>query len=675
MASSFSFKELCILEELQAEISRMSHSYQTVEDQCDGTRKRIESTLAPTVNSAIAENVEQLQLCLKLLTNLRMNMHLFDESPLQLRINQLRGLEKLAEFLGRLKHERLSAYLRQPTGSGKTVLFGVIARLLGVKTLVLVPRTNLVTQTVEEFRDVVGFSEGDIGRVMQGTQELGRTITIATYQSHIAKMMKNGAAYRAAVQDCELIVCDEAHRSLGKATAQSIKEADGTDDEEDLDMAGSDEHMTDEEERAEAEVLADLNRISRKALKLGFTATAELASKSVGEHFGECISEEKHSDMIAAGICVPYKLISVSGEVTDLDLDVQMTEEHEASILKREKVYEKLIESYADALTTYRTAKKTVGYPLRGIVFCVNIEECDTFSAEAKEHGLHPEIVTGREAKSKDSDDVIKAAEERLVKGEIDLIITVKKLAEGWNNKQVNAVIWARACNSPADVVQGIGRSARAYNDPIYGPKTESHIFETCWKIKGKNGKQRRKRPLGIADALLRNGEDPSLICSNANGTKLEYEKTVTRGEIEVAIKAHFTPETWAQMKTADKKTLTLARKKYGIAIATLFGVEGDPVGYHSVHLAIGRAVWGEHDVLKEQDDHKLKATIETDIRTRFTPETWAQMKTADKKTLTLAGKKYGIAIATLFGVEGDPTNIQSFHLAIGRAVWGDESM
>lgn len=224
--------------------------------------------------------------------------------------------------------------------------------------------------------------------------------------------------------------------------------------------------------------------------------------------------------MVQAGMCVPFLLHQVDGTVREVMLDGHITEEIEGKILEEDKTYDKLAGEFARASKAYRKTQDESQYPLRGVAFCANVRECDIFAGVAAKYGVRCRVVTGREAKGKGGQPVIAEAERALVAGEFDLIVTVKKLAEGWDCKPVNAAIWARACNSAADVVQGIGRTGRSYYDEIFGKKTVSHIFETRWAPKSSDGRpasSRGFRLLGIEGALALNGEDPRLVCSNSD--------------------------------------------------------------------------------------------------------------------------------------------------------------
>ena len=251
----------------------------------------------------------------------------------------------------------------------------------------------------------------------------------------------------------EFIICDEGHRALGDVGQENL--------------SGFDRGY----EGVEKEL--DEGYIARRPVRVAFTATTELSEKSVRDFFGHEISAVSYSELIAAGILAKFKLIHTEGTVKDKEVEKgYLTEEEEVEILKREQIYEKLIIRYIEATDE-------IAEPLRTAVFCSNITECDKFATLAAGYGLKSRIVTSREKKNGDKDP-LKEAEAALLSGEINFIITVNKLGEGWNLPKLNAVILARATFSPARIIQPIGRAARGQKN-----KPFAYIFETQWKVVG----------------------------------------------------------------------------------------------------------------------------------------------------------------------------------------------
>ena len=174
------------------------------------------------------EQIDRLRLCTKLLINIIENLALLDQHDFQIRINQLQSVTKLIDFIRQAGHGDRVGYFHQPTGSGKTVLMSLVAKLLGVKTLVLVPKTYLLTQNKEEFLKYGFFAEEDIGLVGGGNYQIGKNITICTYQS-LSKLVQEE---NKAANGFELVMCDEAHKGLGPSTMETMEALVNEEDQE-----------------------------------------------------------------------------------------------------------------------------------------------------------------------------------------------------------------------------------------------------------------------------------------------------------------------------------------------------------------------------------------------------------------------------------------------------------
>lgn len=446
------------------------------------------------------------------------------------------------------------------------MLFGMMARLMDVKTVIFVPRTNLLSQTVDQLTKIVGIPGDQIGIVGGGKNDIGKNkkILVVTYQGHISKM-KSSEAYRREIGECELVICDEAHRSLGEMTQKHLKRS----EEEDKEVFGEfDDRMTTAEENAENTVLKDLKKyVPKEALTLGFTATPKLEKKDVSDTFKNLIASETHNDMVKAGILVRYKFVHTKGELDWESMQHKLTEEEEAEMLQEKGAYTKLLTAFKK---TQKEIQKSEKRRLRPVAFCVNIKACDDFVIAAENIGLKCRIVTSREAsKAGKNVDIIKEAEEALLKGGrrkggIDIIVSVDKLTEGWDFPRADAAIIARASQSPARVIQGAGRTARSYPGKEY-----SIIFETNWKISEKairdkiesiKKKYKKKDPDGtdkkseekkdkeidevldgmmsvigthtVAAAMAESGEtDIHEFCSMLNNAPLDFVQKIIPGE------------------------------------------------------------------------------------------------------------------------------------------------
>jgi hypothetical protein len=134
------------------------------------------------------------------------------------------------------------------------------------------------------------------------------------------------------------------------------------------------------------------------------------------------------------------------------------------------------------------------------------------------------------------------------------------------------------------------------------------------------------------------------------------------------------TPQSWADMNKEDKKQFKIFRMGLN-AIARKIGVEGNPANNHSVHLEIGRKIYGEeHKCLQYEEKpdltpEKLKQEI---LKLKPTPKSWVAMEVKERKRFKISG--IGLfAIARKFDVEGNPVSNLLPFLELGRKIYGKE--
>ena len=117
------------------------------------------------------------------------------------------------------------------------------------------------------------------------------------------------------------------------------------------------------------------------------------------------------------------------------------------------------------------------------------------------------------------------------------------------------------------------------------------------------------------------------------------------------------------------------------VAIATRFGVKGDPVNYHAIHLQLGEKIFGADTVILEKlkvarASKEVEALPPEELRPHLTkshnPDTWAEMTAKQKSAFRVPGSEMGLrALATRFGVEGNPVSNHAIHLELGEKIFG----
>lgn len=103
------------------------------------------------------------------------------------------------------------------TGAGKTIMCAALAMVLlmnKLQTIVIVPSSDLVTQTVEEFKDVLSNFDVTVGAYSGGAKEIDNPIVVATWQS-----LQNAPHYMSSFQ---AFIVDEAHGAKANVIKQLI---------------------------------------------------------------------------------------------------------------------------------------------------------------------------------------------------------------------------------------------------------------------------------------------------------------------------------------------------------------------------------------------------------------------------------------------------------------------
>lgn len=109
--------------------------------------------------------------------------------------------------------------LSLPTAAGKTIVFCSLIKDLGVNTLVMVHRDELVGQTVDKLRSI--WPGVNIGIVKAERNELGRQVTIASVQTlYSAKRLRQVGKF-------PLVIVDECHHGAAKYWRRAINTTSG----------------------------------------------------------------------------------------------------------------------------------------------------------------------------------------------------------------------------------------------------------------------------------------------------------------------------------------------------------------------------------------------------------------------------------------------------------------
>lgn len=364
--------------------------------------------------------------------------------------------------------------LSLPTGSGKTVIFSMLARHVQRKTLVIAHRDELLEQAYQKLRAV--YPEARIGIVKGRTQELWADVVVCGVQT-AAKRLEALKQYR-----FDLMVIDEAHHSAANSYRKVISGLGFADD--------------------------------RAKLLVGVTATAYRADRrGLGEIFQKITYERTILSMIREGYLCDARGVSVKTQfdisnvrtehgdfkVNDLALAIDLPERNEL-----------VVDSYKE---------QTPG--ARGVCFCANVEHAQHMADAFSAAGVPAAAIwgsMGMEARKR----TLRA----FADGRYQVLTNCAVLTEGFDEPSISAVVLARPTKSRSLYVQMVGRGLR-----IHPGKRECIVLDF-----GDNCGRHDLCNLGSLlsdDDHLRKARDGETVKETAERIEREEDEAL-RGQIQI---------------------------------------------------------------------------------------------------------------------------------------------
>jgi superfamily II DNA or RNA helicase len=299
--------------------------------------------------------------------------------------------------------------------SGKTICFGMLAQKLGVRTLVLAHREELLAQAAQKMRLVDPSASIGILRAEDATGYYTDICVASVQTAARGKRLDvlKGRGFR-------LCVVDEAHH----ATAESY-----------------------------CRVMNELGFLSDdpKKLLVGVTATAYRGDGiALGEIFEKVVFERTVLAMIKAGYLCDARGLSVrtGTDLSDIHTragDFAINELSDAiNIPARNRM---IAESYLEH-----------GADRRAVAFCCDVEHAQDLSKAFQDAGVACSPVWGDMDRKERSRTLSEYAN-----GDIQVLTNCAVLTEGWDDPATSAVLLARPTKSEVLYTQMVGRGLRAH--------------------------------------------------------------------------------------------------------------------------------------------------------------------------------------------------------------------
>ena len=338
-----------------------------------------------------------------------------------LREHQIEALDELA---GRLAHGATRTWVDAPTGSGKTIMFLALAAALGGSALVLVPRRNLAEQTAaalaRHFPSVTAHAEGPDAAGRPG-------VAICTYQAALRHQD------RMDWESIDLLICDEAHATLGAQTRKLLDRA-------------------------------------TNAVVVGFTATGATTTGHVEQVFGPVAATLDRVSAIERGILCPLRSLRVE-RALDLSDVARVRGDFDQASLGRALDRARWHRACADV---WEEHFQPLG--LAGVAYTATVAQAHALAEEMTERGVRAAAVSGQTPAKELQRVLFDFASER-----IDVLCNADLLTEGWDETRAAVVMHLAPTTSERVFVQRLGRVMR----PAPGKEAVSVEFLPAGELMG----------------------------------------------------------------------------------------------------------------------------------------------------------------------------------------------
>jgi len=306
------------------------------------------------------------------------------------------------------------------TGTGKTILSALDVRAVDpVRLLFVVHREQILDKTISEYREVLGGSGRDYGKLTGSVKQRDRRYIFATVQTlsqpDVLSQFKPDAF--------DYVIIDEAHRAAAPTHRRVM------------------EHFTPE-------------------FLLGMTATPERTDGfNVFELFDYNVPYEiRLNHALEEEMLAPFHYYGVA----DLTYEDGRTTTDETAL--QVLVSPDRVDHLLNALAIYGQA----GVQPRGLIFCSRVEEAQKLAEALNTRSLRGRQLRTVALSGKNSVEHREEQVAALERGELDYILTVDVFNEGVDIPTVNQVVMLRQTQSAIVFVQQLGRGLRKADGKDY---------------------------------------------------------------------------------------------------------------------------------------------------------------------------------------------------------------
>ena len=307
-----------------------------------------------------------------------------------------------------------------PTGAGKTIM---LSSLIGKmhkennKVLVLQHRDELVNQNMDKFKKI----NPNISTSILNADEKDWSGDVVFAMVQTLSRPNNLSS----MQRVNLIIIDESHHTIANSWLNIIKES------------------------------KEINPNVRIA---GFTATPNRGDgKGLKEVFSNCSHQIEIETLIREGFLVspkPFVIdVGVQKELSQVRKTIdEFNMDEVARIMNKRPINEEVVNKWHEQASDRKT-----------VVFCSTKNHAKDLCDEFVKKGVRAEVLTGDTKK-----DVRVNMLQSLSNGDLQVVINVAVLTEGFDSPPVSCIILTRPCSYKSTMVQMIGRGLRTIDPNEY---------------------------------------------------------------------------------------------------------------------------------------------------------------------------------------------------------------
>ena len=328
---------------------------------------------------------------------------------MELRDYQTKAVDKIRTCI---QNGHKKPLLQLPTGAGKSHIFGKIIQSIvqnGKKVLWVVHRRNLVFQMQEVLKT---YFDVDAGIIMAGVQsDTDKKVQLCTIQSYGRRLNIEQLAFNRFFVDADVVLIDEAHRSVSKTYKSIIK-------------------------------------LYQDKIIIGCTATPMRADgRGMGEIYNILVNVIGVGKLTDQGYLSPVRYFVP--RAIDLDGVKMAMGDYQVKSLAEKTNKKKLIGDIVENWLRIAENRKT-------LVFCVNVKHsiavCEAFQAAGIKAG---------HLDARSSDEEREEVFNAMNRGDITVLTNVALYQEGLDVPSVSCVVMARPTKSMGLYRQCLGRGLR----------------------------------------------------------------------------------------------------------------------------------------------------------------------------------------------------------------------